>query len=118
MISMINVISVMSMVRMVSEITKSAWLGAKFFNCKYFQSNTKSFISHHYYFSQCSLVVLPAQGRLSEKMAQARGCNGPTPTITMQAPAPNPHPLSYSHPHMVGCQGDNIKCPCVWSIRR
>ena len=30
-------------------------------------------------FSQCSIS---AQGRSPEKMAQARGCNGPTPTIT------------------------------------
>jgi len=42
-------------------------------------------------FSQCSPVLL-AQGRPLVKMAQARGCNVPTPTVT-RLPIPNPHPL-------------------------
>ena len=75
-----------------------------------FQSSNEKIIP----FSQCSLSVLPAQGRLPKKMVQARGSNIPTPTMT-RLPIPSPHALPLSlHPHMVGCQGGDIKCHCVW----
>ena len=67
------------------------------------------------YVASPSVHYLPAQGRTPGKMAQARGCNVPTPTCIHhgQAPIPIPHHLSCHPCRHGGLSRRDIVCHCV-----